>query len=109
MALTINPKGLKGFKLLTPIWVSVDERLPEDYVGCFLKYVYRNGNSGDAMGYYKEDDKEWEIEHSDDHPMTEDIKYWLDEVGIEDLKESFDELNKSLDKLKKTDANIKGN
>jgi len=68
----------KGFKLLTPIWVSIDDRLPEEYVNCLLKYVYENGNSGGALGYYYKG--EWEIQCSDDHPMSEDIKFWLDEL-----------------------------
>jgi hypothetical protein len=57
--------------------VPVGERLPDGYIVPLL-YIYQNGNEGWAMGYH--DGKEWEIEYSDDHPGSEDIKFWVDEV-----------------------------
>jgi len=58
-------------------WISVEERLPEEYHTHFLKWTYANGNSGMAAGSY--DDGEWDIEWSDDHPMSEDISHWLED------------------------------
>lgn len=62
-----------------PKWINVLERLPKEGYEHHLKYVYQNGNSGIAVGYYDEDEKGFIIEYSDDHPMGEDIKYWLEE------------------------------
>ena len=59
-------------------WVSLKERLPTKEYGVYLKYIYQNGNSGRAIGYLN-DDGEWEIEWSDDHPQPEDIKFWLED------------------------------
>lgn len=58
-------------------WISVKERLPEEYSVVYLKWIYSNGNTGKAIGFY--DDGEWEIEWSDNHPGNEDISHWLDE------------------------------
>jgi len=57
--------------------VSVEDRLPDGYLVPLI-CIYENGNSVDAIGYYKEDEKEWEIEWSDDHPESNDVKYWID-------------------------------
>lgn len=61
-------------------WISVDERLPEEYETCFLKWTYPNGNTGNAVGCL--DDDEWEIEWSDDHPQSKHISHWLDERSL---------------------------
>ncbi len=55
--------------------VSVEERLPDGYMVPLI-YIYGNGNSGNAVGYHN--GKEWDIEYSDDHPDSEDIKYWIE-------------------------------
>ncbi len=59
-------------------WISVKERLPEEYSACYLKYEYPNGYVGNAVGYL--DDGEWEIEWADDHARSENITHWLDET-----------------------------
>ncbi len=58
-------------------WVSIKDRLPEEYVSSYLYCQYDNGNTARAIGSYY--DGEWEIEWSDDHPDAEDIKYWFEE------------------------------
>ena len=58
-------------------WVSVKDRLPEEYSCCYLRWTYRNGNTGRAIGFFYGD--EWEIDWSDDHPQSEDISHWLEE------------------------------
>ena len=60
-------------------WVSIKNRLPEEYVSSYLYCQYGNGNTARAIGSYY--DGEWEIEWSDDHPDAEDIKYWFEEEG----------------------------
>ncbi len=60
-------------------WISVKDRLPEELTACYLQYTYENGNMGAAVGFL--DDGEWEIEWSDDHPVSDDISHWLDEIG----------------------------
>lgn len=59
-------------------WVSTKDRLPEEYEMCYLMWTYQNGNTGMAVGFI--DDGEWEIEWSDDHPQSEDISHWLNEM-----------------------------
>ena len=60
-------------------WVAVNDRLPKDGYTYFLRYTYGNGNTGLAAGYWLVDEGEWEIEWSDDHPMSEDISHWIEE------------------------------
>ena len=55
--------------------VSVDDRLPDGYTVPLL-CIYENGNEVLAMGYY--DDEEWQIEYSEDHPLSRDVKYWIE-------------------------------
>ncbi len=57
--------------------VSVKDRLP-DGIEVPLLCIYGNGNQVWAMGYHT--GKEWEIEYSDDHPDTDDVKFWIDIV-----------------------------
>jgi hypothetical protein len=59
-------------------WVSVKDRLPDEYKNVFLIWVYPNHNTGYAVGYL--DNGEWQIEWSDDHPSHKDIARWLDDV-----------------------------
>lgn len=54
--------------------VRVEERFPDKYVPVI--YVFANGNHGSTMGYHN--GIEWELEYSDDHPDSEDIKYWIE-------------------------------
>jgi len=58
-------------------WVSIADRLPDEFIHCFLKYQYPNGYEGRAVGYL--DDREWEIEWSDDHAQNEHVTHWLDD------------------------------
>jgi len=57
-------------------WIPVKDRLPEELYNYFLRYTYAYGNTGMAAGYLS--GGEWEIEWSDDHPMSEDISHWLE-------------------------------
>ena len=59
-------------------WVDITERKPEPYYCTYLKCIYGNGNQVSAIGWLN-DESVWEIEWSDDHPMPEDIKFWLEE------------------------------
>ncbi len=56
--------------------VDVKDRLPEEYVSVFLICIYPNGNSVQGVGSYH--DYKWDIEWSDDHPDSEDVKYWVE-------------------------------
>lgn len=56
-------------------WISVKDRLPEEFVTCFLRWTYTNANTGMAAGYL--DDGEWEIEWSDYYPQSKDISHWI--------------------------------
>lgn len=58
-------------------WISINDRLPEEFVPCFLQWTYANGNTGMAAGYL--DEGEWEIEWSDNHPSSGDISHWIEE------------------------------
>lgn len=60
-------------------WISVQDRLPEEFCVCFLRWTYANGNTGKAVGYL--DNGEWEIEWSDDYPTSSDISHWLEQEG----------------------------
>lgn len=62
-------------------WISTKERLPEEYVTCFLKWTYSHGNTEMATGYI--DDGEWEIEWSDDYAQAKDISHWLEDIEDE--------------------------
>lgn len=55
--------------------VSVNDRLPDGYIVPLL-CIYPNGNEVLAMGFH--DGNEWEIEYSDDHPDSEDVKFWIE-------------------------------
>jgi len=57
--------------------VSIKDRLPDGYLVPLI-CVDPNGNSVLAMGYYDEDIKEWEIEFSENHPNSKDVKFWID-------------------------------
>lgn len=61
-------------------WVLVKDRLPEEFRCCFLLWTYANGNTGKAVGYL--DDGEWQIEWSDDYPVSDDISHWMDENKV---------------------------
>lgn len=56
--------------------ISVNERLPPEGVEVHLLCVYDNGNEVLGMGYYT--GEEWEIEYSNNHPLSNDVKYWVD-------------------------------
>lgn len=65
-------------KKATMKWISIKDELPEEFVTCFLRLTYENGNTGMATGYL--DDGEWEIEWSDNHTQSKDISHWLKEI-----------------------------
>ncbi len=54
--------------------IDVSERLPDTTVPVI--YVFANGNHGCTIGYHN--GIEWELEYSDDHPDSDDIKYWIE-------------------------------
>jgi len=58
-------------------WIPITDRLPDEFITCFLKYVYPNGFEGRAIGCL--DSAEWEILWSDDYAQNDHITYWLDE------------------------------
>ncbi len=59
-------------------WISVKDRRPKEFDMCFLRWIYENGNTGKAVGYL--DDNEWQIEWSDDYPLSKHISHWLEET-----------------------------
>ncbi|KKL52758.1 hypothetical protein LCGC14_2282240 [marine sediment metagenome] len=60
--------------------VDVNDRLPKDKYGEHFVYCeYQNGNHCSGLASFN-DDKEWEFEWSDDHPESEDVRYWIEEV-----------------------------
>lgn len=61
------------------LW-NIKAKLPKDGITVFLICEYENKNQVRAVGWYNEDEKNWSIEWSDDHPQSEDVKYWIEEV-----------------------------
>jgi hypothetical protein len=57
-------------------WVSVKDRLPDEYRYVFIRCIYQNGNECMAVGSII--DGTWEIEWSDNHPDKKDVAFWLD-------------------------------
>ena len=56
-------------------WISVRDKLPEDYTTVFICAVFLNGNSVNGIGYHNEDG--WSLEELSDSPDQDDVMFWM--------------------------------